>query len=509
MSAVLPLDSRQARITRLLLADRKPATLDAIAAQLKLTTRIVRYNLPPVESYLRSAGLEVVRRRGVGIWISGGDDQRRQTLTGLDPATAPRVLAAEDRKLRALVTLLDASPEPVELADLEVELGASRPTVRRDVRATEAWLEEHHLHLQRLPGVGVVVRGSEIEIRKGLLALILESLAAEALAEEMRREDRGSAAPGETSGGTIEEFVGRLDLPTFRRILREQLHDRDDEGPMAMVETLFVAIVARRVRRAHHAAFQSGQLRSLIDHPVAEAAARIAAAVGRAADLALTDADVASITEFILGFVELVEANVPPEPNDGALIDRLVRLAAERLHPSLAEDDQLRRNLTEHLRRLRVRLRYGLPITNPLDHEVRERYPDVHAVASEIVLALGPIGDGAVPPEEVGFLTMYLAGSLERHRLRQKVRVTVVCPAGMATAWILVSRLAAEFPHVEVTRVVSKTAFEQQFDAGATDVVVSTVPLEEPALVQTVVVSPLLHDRDVRRLARIFGEPTH
>jgi hypothetical protein len=41
------------------------------------------------------------------------------------------------------------------------------------------------------------------------------------------------------------------------------------------------------------------------------------------------------------------------------------------------------------------------------------------------------------------------------------------------------------------------------------DVVVSTVPLDEASLVQTVVVSPLLHDRDVRRLARIFGEPTH
>ena len=508
MSVVVPLDSRQARITRLLLADRKPATLDAIATQLKLTTRIVRYNLPPVESYLRSAGLEVVRRRGVGIWVDGDDNQRRQTLTGLDPTTAPRVLAAEDRKLRALITLLDASPEAVELGNLGIELGASRPTVRRDVRATETWLEEHHLHLQRLPGVGVVVRGNEIEIRKGLLALILESVPAEALTDAMQRGHGADAAWGEASGATIEEFVSRLDLARYRRILRDELHDRDDNGPMAMVETLFVAIVARRVRRGHHAVFQSGQLRSLIDHPVADAAARISAAVGGAADLALTDADVASITEFILGFVELVEASLPAEPTDGMLIERLVALAAERLHPSLADDDQLRRNLAEHLRRLRVRLRYGLPITNPLDHEVRERYPDVHAVASEIVLALGPIGEGVVPPEEVGFLTMYLAGSLERHRLRQKVRVTVVCPAGMATAWILVSRLAAEFPHVEVTRVVSKSDFER-LDTDAADIVVSTVPLDETAHTQTVVVSPLLRDRDVRRLARIFGEPTH
>ncbi|HYK98667.1 MAG TPA: PRD domain-containing protein [Candidatus Acidoferrales bacterium] len=505
MTIVL-LDSRQARIARRLLADATPATLETIAQQLNLTTRVVRYNLPPVESYLREAGLSVMKRRGVGIWVDGDAEGRRRLLVDLDRSAGPRVLAGEDRKLRAVAALLDASPQPVPLADLELDLGASRPTVRRDVRATETWLEEHHLHVQRLPGVGVAVRGSEAELRKALLALILETLPTNAIADALDRSSlTGTARPGQA---TVEEFVASLDLPRYRRILREQLVERDDNGPMAMIETLFIAIVARRVRRGHHAAFQSGQLRSLVEHPVADAAARIAAAVGQAAELTLTDGDVASITEFILGFAELDEEDLPPEPNDGAVIERIVTLAAARLHPSLAEDDQLRRNLAEHLRRLRVRLRYGLPITNPLDEEVRERYPDVHAVASAVVAELGACGDVVMPQGEIGFLTMYLAGSLERHRLRQKVRVTVVCPAGMATAWILVSRLAAEFPQIEVTRVVSKSAFAEN-DAEASDFVVSTVPLDEPTTVQTIVVSPLLRERDVRRLARIFGEPTH
>jgi len=99
-------------------------------------------------------------------------------------------------------------------------------------------------------------------------------------------------------------------------------------------------------------------------------------------------------------------------------------------------------------------------VSNPLEQEVRERYPDVYQAASEIVVEVSPLGDAIVPPDEIGFLTMYLAGSLERNRLRPKIRVTVVCPAGMATAWILVSRLLAVFPQVEVSRVVSKTVFE-------------------------------------------------
>jgi transcriptional antiterminator len=148
-------------------------------------------------------------------------------------------------------------------------------------------------------------------------------------------------------------------------------------------------------------------------------------------------------------------------------------------------------------------------VSNPLDQEVRQRYPDVYRVASEIVEALHPVGDALVPQEEIGFLTMYLAGSLERNRLRPKVRITVVCPAGMATAWILVSRLSAEFPNVEITRVVSKTAFEKDVDLAATDLVVSTVPLDELGDVQTVVVSPLLRERDLRHLSRVLGEPAH
>jgi len=507
MAVVVPLDSRQESITRRLLTETGPATVEAIASDLKLTSRVVRYNLTSIDTFLRPEGLRVMRRRGVGVWVSGDDDRRRAILMSLGAAAGPRVLDGEDRKLHVLAALLDASPLPVHIADLEEELGASRPTVRRDVRAAEAWLEGHHLHLQRLPGVGIAVRGNEIDIRKGLLSLVLEAVPAEHLLSQMGAVGNGRPLVTEARG--LAEFASRLDLPTHHSILTQQLLDLDDNGPMAMVATLYLAIVTRRVRAGHQAALQSGQLRSLIDHPVAAAAARISAALEKEANLILDEADVAAITEFLLGFVELVDASLATQADDEMEIDRLVASAASRLHPSLAEDVQLRRSLGEHLRRLRVRLRYGLPVTNPLDQEVRQRYPDVYRVASDIVAALHPVGDAAVPQEEVGFLTMYLAGSLERNRLRPKIRVTVVCPAGMATAWILVSRLSAEFPNIEITRVVSKTAFEEDVDVGATDLVVSTVPLDELSNLQTVVVSPLLRERDLRHLSRILGEPAH
>jgi transcriptional antiterminator len=510
MSTLLPLDSRQARIIRRLLAEPGPESVEEVATALRLTTRVVRYNLPSIETYLRSGGLRIVRRRGVGIWVDGDDDQRAALLSSLDDEAGPQVLNIADRKLRALAALLDRAPEPLHLADLEVELGTSRPTVRRDVRAAEPWLEQHHLHLQHLPGIGVVVRGSEIDVRKGLLALVLEAVPPEILFDQATRADGTRAEDEGRRSDGVARFTAGLDLGTHRSILLDQLRELDDNEPMTIVATLYLAIVARRVAAGRNAEFESGQLRSLMDHPVAAPAARIAMAMEQRMRLSLGDADVAAITEFLLGFLDVGGRPAAGDDADAEQIARLVAAAARRLHPSLEDDDQLRRSLAEHMRRLRVRLHYGLPVSNPLEQEVRERYPEVYQAASEIVDEVSPLGDAIVPPDEIGYLTMYLAGSLERNRLRPKIRVTVVCPAGMATAWILVSRLLAVFPQVDVSRVVSKTAFERDPDAFPTDVVVSTVPLlDEDDQVPSVVVSPLLHDRDIRRLSRLLGEPTH
>jgi hypothetical protein len=78
----------------------------------------------------------------------------------------------------------------------------------------------------------------------------------------------------------------------------------------------------------------------------------------------------------------------------------------------------------------------------------------------------------------------------------------------MATAWILVSRLVAEFPQIEVVRVVSKSAFETE-PGEEPDLVISTIPLDdlrEPT--PSIVVSPLLREADVRRLGRALGGMT-
>jgi transcriptional antiterminator len=505
--STLPLDTRQLGIARRLLETNGPASVDDLATELKLTDRMVRYNLASVESALADHGLKLARRRGVGIWVEGSRSDREALLAALDSSTGPAVLDPTDRRGRTLLALLIASPEAIRSEALEDRLGVSRPTIRRDMREAESWLEQHRLHLRRMPGRGIKVVGSEIDVRSGLLALVLEIVPARAL--EPRSATVSSAPPpaGNAAAQTeVDTFLGALDLPGYRAILAGELPDLDELDPSVTTAALYIAISAFRTRAGRGVRLGRGRLRSLLDHPVAASAAGIGDAVERATAISFGRMEVAAITESLLGLTQLVDIAARPEAGDIRYIDRIIAAAATRIHPSLAGDEQLRSSLSEHLRRLHVRLRFGLPVTNPLQQEVRRRYPDVYRAAAEILDEVGPVDGADIPVEEVGLLTMYLAGSLERHRLPAKIRVTVVCPAGMATAWILVSRLVAVFPQIEVIRVVSKSGFETE-PGEEPDLVVSTIPIEDPPPgARLLVVSPLLREADIRRLGRVLAD---
>ena len=238
---------------------------------------------------------------------------------------------------------------------------------------------------------------------------------------------------------------------------------------------LYLAVTATRLDGGRTVVHDPGQLRSLMDHPVYATATSIAAGLVEVTDGTITEEEIAGITEFLLGVVALDDEDRIGTVSD-ELVEDVLQLASAELHPILIDDAELRRGLSQHFERWSVRMGYGLPVHNPLLQEVSERYPDVHVVARQIGALVESRTGHRVPEDEIGFVTMYLSGAMERTHLWPRRRAVVVCPSGMATVWILVSRIQAEFPHLEIAQVVSAHKFDNE-DLDA-DLVISTVPLE-------------------------------
>ncbi|MEM7325026.1 MAG: PRD domain-containing protein [Actinomycetota bacterium] len=298
----------------------------------------------------------------------------------------------------------------------------------------------------------------------------------------------------------IRERLNALPLQEAAAIVRNSpIGQRLAAGRGELVFSLYVAVTIARIREDRPVDTETGRQRSVLDHPVAEAVTALVPRLEELIGEPMEEAEISAVTEYLLGLDTLQVARAVAEPEEEALVDELLTIAGERLHPALAEDPELRRGMLAHIGRLRVRLRHGLPVHNPLLNEVRDRYRDVHEVALELGETLESHLGSGIGEDEVGFLTMYLCGAMERARLRPRRRALVVCPSGMATVWVLVSRIQAEFPELELVEVLSETKYEA-LDHRDYDLVITTVPVDEHAA-PVVVVGALLSAGDVARVA--------
>lgn len=498
MSAFL--DSRVIRILRWLLDQEGPRSTEDLAADLGLSQRAVRYRLGAAEAYLRSHGARLARRPGSGLWVEADDEVRdviNEDLAG--SATAPRVYAPEERVHVVLGHLLTTAPESTSVDELERILEVSKASARRDLQRTEPWLERHGLPLLRKPGVGISVVGTERAIRQALVQLLFEAVPEDVLLELCEGDFADSGLAKVRLPAGVRDQLAAMPLRTcWQLVSTSPISWTIAQGNSELVFAMYLAITASRLRNGKEISLETGQHRSLADHPIAPTAGVLAEEFSAAVGIILSDKEKAGITEYLLGLATLSSTPTQADDANEELLDDLLEVAASKLHPTLRGDPELRRGLALHLERLAVRLRYGLPIHNPLLREVIERYPDVHHIARRLGDKISQALGAVIAEDEVGYITMYLSGALERSRLAPRRRALVVCPSGMATAWVLVSRIQSEFPQLELVSVIAARDYLDHLGEDI-DVVISTVDLP-PRTVPTVVVSPLLSADDVRHI---------
>ena len=491
-----PLDSRQVRIALWLLDQTVPQSTETLANGLGLSQRVVRYRLAGLETYLGRQGLTLAKRRGIGLIIEGSTADRQHVLDELtaDTQDPSRLFAKEERSDLVRALLLERAPDTMTLEEIQHALEVSLTSARRDAKECEPWFEEHGLLLNRRPGVGMALVGTETAIRRATTNLLFEAIPDVALKDAINQQDARSLATSVSAG--MRQFIGTIPLYACGELVRLQPGIRVEQDVLL---PMYLAVTAWRIRLGHAVAMDAGQLRSLIDHPVFATAEGLVTGLGELTASEITQRETAALTEVLLGLVELHQKPDNQSSLDPRLLDGILELAANELHPVLRDDTELRKGLGQHLDRLAVRMRYQLPVHNPLLNDVIKRYPDVHVVAEQIGALITDATGRRVPLDEVGFITMYLSGAMERTHLWPRRRAAVVCPSGMATVWILVSRIQAEFPQLEISDVISASDYDH--DAIDADLVISTVDIVDDRR-SIVVVNPLLGPDDVRAIAR-------
>ncbi len=509
------LDPRCRAILTLLLQSDEPLTSAEIGLRLGTTARMVRYSLKDAKAWLSGRTLVLTSKAGSGAMLEGAPQAKQSALGELQrtPGGFLSLLPAE-RTWLLILTLL-ASEHPIVLKQLERLLDVSRMTVLRDLRKAEAWLKSQSLELLRRPNFGFRVIGQEYYLRRALVSLAVTCAGQIELLDMCMGNRQASAAeggPATAYHSALRVFLDRVPLRLASRMVSSLRSEAGltiaDDSHVAL--SLYLALLAWRVQHGYIVESCPGSVEDLRQRREFSAAQSVAQALERRVGVSLAEPEVTCIAMVLLASEVVWAAEESPDriavKGDMAaraqgIADSVLAAAAAYLHPSLQVDAELRRSLQLHVGTVLDRLQFGVAVGRSASEGMRMRYPYVYDVAKRSARVFESEVGKALPEEEIGYIAMYLAAAMERLRPTEqpKAKVLVVCNAGVATAWLLVSRLCSEFPGAEVVRVMSALDLRNQGTAREVDLIVSTVPLQVPGTT-VVVVTPFLDAHDLSNL---------
>ena len=177
------MEQRTREILKLLMREKIFITTSDIANKLSVSSKTISRQLPKVEEVLNSVGLQIEKKAGAGILITGSEVKRYALAKQLE-SSEKEYTPTERRSI--IISKLLASREPVKLFALSSAVHVTDSTISNDLDKLEPQFREQGLKLLRKPGLGVSLLGDERDLRRAIVRYIYEHVGEENLLNLMR-----------------------------------------------------------------------------------------------------------------------------------------------------------------------------------------------------------------------------------------------------------------------------------------------------------------------------------
>lgn len=500
--------ARAIAIVQCLLDGSDMVTAGTIAEKLGVSSKTVSRELPKVELLLRSYGLELLRKTGAGIQITG-DPSKIDLLRQDALNTETAAYTPQQRQIILAGQLLQAT-EPIKLFSLANMLKVTDGTVSHDLDKLESWLKQRGLLLVRRPGLGAYVKGSERDIRRALVEILYTNLDEERLLQLFHDPEQGP----HKGAGAAEQYLLKLVDKQMIHDLEQLVHEVESGLPHHLSDTAFIGLVVhlslaiQRMRKKEDIHIDTATLAALRKRREYRMAKELARRITAQFQMEVPEDEIGYITMHLMGarsFYRKGDDEVVSVMDDFHLVRMarsIMKCAQQETGRKLLDNKELFLGLVNHLGPSISRLRMHMDIRNPLLEEMRSAHPELMELAGKAVKPMEQELGEALPEAEVAYIAMHLGAALaEPHSAsRQHVRVIVACQTGMGTSRMLAAGLKQAYDTIEIVDLVSALRVNREYvQHTEADFVISTVPIPWSPL-PVVVTTPLLDQRDKARI---------
>lgn len=483
------LNQRRQKLLTLLQTSDDFQTIEYLANQCGVSKRTIHSDLDILEEILNFDGIEIERKRGVGIFLQEKSIKKLES----DNVIRLEYCDADTRRISIMQILLFEN-QSVSYNKLSEHYYVSKSSIIKDLSFIEKILSlDNFIKLQsdkkgtRLIGSELDYQGAHLQFNKYFLTNFKPSI------EDSYNNKFEKLIPFYGS-----EIV-KVSQNVFYSYIRENISVISDHY-VENTLNIFLILIYRLSNGYHHL---KDELIDFNKEIIAIDAARLL--LEKAClrlNLNYTEEDILFFSHHL---VSNRFENIPASNQINSISQGLITRVSEVLNINFFSDEKLVAQISEHIPAMIQRLQSNSSIENPFVDQIKIEFSLIFNVIWITLIKYETELGIQFNESEISYLTMYFQAAIERARVTK--RILVVCQMGIATSELLVNRLKNNLPSLD-TIEISSVAELETIDNNKYDLIITTVHLQlnEDKVVH---VSPFLTDSDIQKIKKAGYKPNN
>lgn len=471
------ISQRLGRLFAALLDSQVPLSVTQLASMLNVSRRTIFRELKDVNHLLTQYHLTLETNVGEGIHLVGSDYNKAEFARIIHAQEDTLGVDKEERRIALALALLSNLrwQKLLYYADL---LGVSEATVSLDLDVIETELQEFQVSILRKKGLGILVCGQEMQLRRAALNYLMKA--------------------NEAQGKSVLQ-LGFLSLD-IQEGVTSLLHDlslfldwmtQDAKELMGYQMMVQVSRLQQQLELEEESAHNESAL-------YMEMARRVASELSIRFDIDFSNEELYYLASGLRG--ARTKAGVPYDDQEDNSLGQMQGLAyrmIERFNPQLAPllktNEELVRGLSIHLWSAVTRIQQNVKIKDPLSGEIQREYPEIYHQTKCAVEVLQEELQHPIPEGEIACIATHFGAAMMQvgqHRLRRRLKVGIICMGGIGVSYMMEGQIKKEFGGHITTEIGE---YNKPEEWGKHDFLVSTAPLQgihKPVVVANPVLTP-------------------
>lgn len=474
--------SRSTRILKFLLKESGRTLLKDIAKNFDVSERTIRYEIEKINEELREIKKGEISLNKGECWIE--QPEELEELLNLSSSYIP---SAKERELYILLKI--CLMREIKQSALSEILDISKSTVKSHLRDIRKILDIYGLTLEILPRKGLVIVGSEEQIRQCALKAITLSKR-----EKSRFLDN-----------IIREYLEDINQEGIKLFISycQKLMDKiiSDEAYEIILRYISLVIYFNRCDRKLKSIKNSNFLENTKEYG---AIIQSKALLEGFYEIEFSKEEYLKITDYFLGshtynitysyYENWVEIEI--------IVKNFIEKVNRELEVDIANDETLILGLINHIKPTIYRIKNGIELENSIYEEVVESYPKLFTLIKKGVEELENFIGIKFTNDEIAFLTIHFKAAIDRNIKikKEKLRILIVCGSGYGSSKLLAQQVK-ELYRVEIVDTIPRYLLDKVERRKDIDLILTTVSLENFKTTRDIIkVNPILSKEDIQSL---------